>query len=240
VATLGIVLVVFVAIVWLNGMLDEPIVDLSAIGLGHRDNSVRDPGDVFSNISYSNGAVRVSMLKAVSDVLQTAQGTDWSSVHPRWYVYSCRSNSVDGSGLSRAWVVSLRADDSMLVATVTDNVVTGVTVYGSGEPAANGNEEYPEGSVDQYPDAASGAPINPARKVGDLLDTGRIMRLVLDETRVSPAQETALFAIDYSDTGELASYTVSFKDEAMPSRSFVVQMDAGSGHILRSDRGVSQ
>lgn len=235
------IVVIFAGIILIANWLGTPLgVDLSALGLGHKDDGTYTANTIFNNISYSNGAVQISMLKAVENVLQTSQGSDWSREHPNWYVYNCRANNVDGMGLSRTWVVSLKTDASMLVATLSDNTVTNVTIQGTDEIAVNDTVEYPDGSVDQNPADSGVKASTPVTKLTDLLDTGKIMRITLDETHVSSPAVTAPFIIDYLDNGESARYTISFKDGVTPTRSFVVEVDAHTGHILRSDRGVSQ
>ena len=66
------------------------------------------------------------------------------------------------------------------------------------------------------------------------------MRLALKETGINLPQTSMPFSITYEYKGEIAVYTITYTDAVTPSRSFVVQLDAVTGHILRSDRGVSK
>lgn len=66
------------------------------------------------------------------------------------------------------------------------------------------------------------------------------MKLALKETGVNQPLTSMPFTITYEDNGDKASYTVKYFDAAAPQRSFVVQLDAVTGYISRSDRGVSK
>jgi hypothetical protein len=111
--------------------------------------------------------------------------------------------------------------DADVAANETDNDVTGEIV-----------EQYPVNN-----DTA----ITPSHWASqNIFDTGNALKLTLKETGVSLPQSSMPFSIAYECKDDLAVYTIKYTDAVTSQRSFVLQLDAVTGHIIRSDRGVSQ
>jgi hypothetical protein len=241
-ALIGIILIAFIAIVFVSSYLGL-LNDLNIPVIGAQDKSeIHD--SIYNTITSENGITLTSMIKSLDLVVTGKDGARWSASHPGWYVSDARADYADSQGLSQHWTVALRTDSSILVAIINNGQVSDVTVKDlPQDPAMQANEADSDNDaeiIEQYP-GNNGTAINPVNLVGkNIFDTGNAMRLALTETGINLPQTSMPFSIIYENNGAMAVYTIIYKDAVTPQRSFVVKMDAVSGHILSSARGVSE
>jgi hypothetical protein len=239
---LGIILIAFIAIVFVSnyiGLLDG--IEIPFIG-GHAETMAATVDTIHNDITTSNGITLTSMKKSVNLVTATSDGHRWAAANPDWYLYNARADYVNGQGLAQHWTVALQTDSSILVAVLNNGKVSSVVVHDIlQDPAATANEADIDGTeeiVEQYPEANTTQ--TTPRYQPNIFDTGNAMSLALKETGVSLPQSSMPFSLVYENKDDLAAYTIKYTDAVTPQRSFIVQLDAVTGHILRSDRGVSK
>jgi hypothetical protein len=240
IALLGIILIALIAVVFVSnyiGLLDG--LNIPIIG-GHDEAAAATVDTIYNDTSTANGVTMTSMKKSVDLVRATGDGQRWTAANPGWDVYNARADYADGQGLAQHWTVALQADTSILVAVINNGQVSSVAIHDMPlDPDASANEtDASEEVIEQYP-VYNHTAATPAPRA-NISDTGNAVSLALEETGVSLPQSSMPFSIAYENKYDLAAYTIKYTDAVTPSRSFVVQIDAVTGHILRSDRGVTQ
>lgn len=198
---------------------------------------------LYSNSTTVNGITRISMMKAIDLLLSTERASRWTASNPGWFMFNGRAEYVDGQGLAQRWTLALKTDTSILVAVLMDGEMSSIAVQDlqldHDTPANETDDQAPGGIIDQYPGYNYSA-VTTTHARPDIFDTGYAMKLALKETGVNQPLTSMPFTIIYDDKGDKPSYTIQYYDAATPQRSFVVQLDAVTGHIFRSDRGVSE
>jgi hypothetical protein len=238
-ALIGIILIAFVAIVLIANYIGLPD-GLSIPFVSGPDQAATTHNSIFDNTTSQNGIVLTSMMKSVDLVIAASGGSKWTASNPGWYLDNARADFADSQGLAQHWTLALRTDTSALVAVINNGQVSSVTVQDIPQsPDATANETDGE-VVEQYPEYSSTSITSQNHPGQDIFDTGNAMRLALKETGINLPQTSMPFSITYEYEDEIAVYTITYTDAVTPSRSFVVQLDAVTGHIMRSDRGVSK
>jgi hypothetical protein len=238
----GIILITFIAVLFVSSYLG--LLDDLNIPIVSGQSETETHGSIYNNITSQNGITLTSMMKSVELALAENRGSGWSASHPGWYISDARADYADSQGLSQHWTVAFRTDSSIMVAVLNNGVVSNVTIQGlPQDPDATANEADSGNGVaivEQYP-GYNGTAVNPAYRAGkNIFDTGNAMSLALKETGISLPQTSMPFTIVYENDGALAVYTIGYKDTVTSGRSFAVKMDAVSGHIISSARGVSE
>jgi hypothetical protein len=235
----GVILIAFIAVVFVSsyiGLLDDFHIPLLS---DNNDKATVDPDAIYGDTSSANGVILTSMKKSVDAVTASGTGSQWLGSNPGWFTYNARADYVNSQGLAQHWTVTLRTDKSILVAVLNNGQVSDVTIYDlPAEPEEDVNDTGE--IVEQYP-AYNGTAIARSHSAyADIFDTGKAMSLAVKETGIAVPQTSMPFAVEYDNKGMPSTYTIYYTDAVTPRNSFVVQLDAVTGHILRSDRGVSQ
>jgi hypothetical protein len=242
-ALIGIILIAFGTIVFIANYIGLPD-GLSIPFIGSQNSSATTHDLIYTNFSSENGIVLTSMMKSADLVVAASGGSKWTVSNPGWYLYNARADFVDSQGLAQHWTLAFRADTSVLVAVINNGEVSSITVQDislSPDVTANGTDnDMPGEVVEQYPEYNDSATPSSRPAGQNIFDTGNAMRLALLETGINMPQTSMPFSITYEYNGEQAAYMITYTDTVTPSRSFVVQLDAVTGHIMRSDRGVSK
>lgn len=198
---------------------------------------------LYSNSTTVNGVTRISMMKALDLVKSTGDGAGWMAAHPDWYQFNGRAEYVDGQGLAQRWTIALKTDNSVLVAVLINGEAQEIKVQNLLQdqdiPANETDDQAPGGIIDQYP-GYNHSIVTKTHARPDIFDTGYAMKLALKETGVNQPLTSMPFTIIYDDKVDTASYTIKYYDAASPQKSFIVQLDAVTGLISRSDRGVTE
>jgi hypothetical protein len=241
-ASIGIIAVAFASIIGLFyyiGLLDDIKLPFVSAQNGTEKYT---PDSLYSNMTTVNGVTRISMMKAMDVVKTTERASRWTADLPDWFICNGRAEFVDGQGLAQRWTLAMRTDNSILVAVLTNGEIESISVQDllqvDDTPANETDDQAPGGIIDQYPGYNYSATTTTHAR-DNLFDTGYAMKLTLKETGVNMPLTSMPFTITYDDDGDVATYTIQYVDAVTPSQSFVVKLDAVSGYILRSDRGVT-
>jgi hypothetical protein len=239
-ALIGVILIAFIAIVIIANFVGLPD-GISIPIIGDKGQAATAHDLIYNNMTSENGVVLTSMMRSADLVTAASGGAKWTAANPGWYLSSARADYVDSQGLAQHWTLAFQADTSVLVAVINNGEVSSMNVQDLGQSpdAADATAADAGDVVEQYPEynSTQATPIPAALAI---FDTGKAMKLALQETGINLPQSTMPFAITYDNKDGQAVYTIDYTDPATPSRSFVVDLDAVTGHVLRSDRGVSK